>query len=91
MATLALPPLIQQVLPILRSLNAEQKQQVIHEISAPSQKMVSDSQENNAQLAWEVGQQFFGSYDSGRDDLSQNAKQIVKQRIREKYRQHATH
>lgn len=86
MLVIDLPPPITEILPLLRSLQPEQKLHIIHELSdfstTSTYPITHQSQEN---LAWEAGQSIFGSYHSRKGDLSQNAKSLVKQRIREKY------
>ncbi len=82
--TMALPTSIIEILPTLKALSPSQKLQIIHTLSNEndnlSEKSANDEYEN---LAWEKGKDLFGSYHSGRSDLSANAKVIAKQRIRE--------
>ncbi len=82
--TIALPPPIIEIMPLLQSLPSAQKLHIIHTLSDDqiSPKPVNSKAEN---LAWEMGKDLFGSYHSGQSDLSQNAKAIAKQRIRQKY------
>lgn len=80
-----LPPPIADILPALRALPAEQKLLVIHALTDAAEAPVVDSH-----LAWETGKTVFGTYRSGRGDLSQNAKQLVKQRIKARHDQSAT-
>lgn len=72
-----LPPTIEELLPTLRALPAEQKLFIIHALTD-----TVDAPLAGQNLAWETGKSLFGDYRSGRDDLSQNAKKIVKQRIK---------
>ncbi len=81
--TIALPPPVIEILPILQSLPSAQKLQIIHALS--DDKVITKSVNPTENLAWEIGKDLFGSYHSGRGDLSQNAKKIAKQRIRQKY------
>ena len=65
---------------------------------AASRKRVSKSQlirdclqaflnaENEAPLAWEPGKNLFGKVGSGRSDLSQNRKQIVRDKLNSGHR-----
>jgi len=38
----------------------------------------------NKQNAWQAGQDLFGKYESGREDLSSNRKEILKSKLRAK-------
>ncbi len=65
---------------------------------AASRKRVSKSQlirdclqaflnaENETPLAWELGKDLFGKVGSGRSDLSQNRKQIVRDKLNARHR-----
>lgn len=86
MLSIALPPIVNQVLPIIKQLDTEQKLAIVREIltdNATNSETLSA--ENNATLAWEMGKDIFGDYHSGRSDLSQNAKALVKEKIRAKH------
>ncbi len=65
---------------------------------AASRKRVSKSQlirdclqaflnaESDAPLAWDLGKDLFGKVGSGRSDLSQNRKQIVRDKLNARHR-----
>lgn len=74
-----LPPMVQTVLPVLQTLNSEQKLFIIKNLLDDNQVI------DDGSLAWQMGQGVFGTYKSGQGDLSQNAKSLVKQKIQDKY------
>ena len=52
-------------------------------------KLFFETQARNEQkTAYSLGEEFFGRYGSGRDDLSTNYKQKVKSKLYEKYHSH---
>lgn len=66
-----LPPMVQTVLPIMQSLNSEQKMFII-------KNLLDDNQaSDDGSLAWQMGKNVFGSFKSGQGDLSQNAKKFI--------------
>lgn len=83
--SVTLPPAIADILPILQALPYAEKLKLIHALSDEpvSQEITADTVSDN--LAWQAGQGLFGSYNSGRSDISQNAKALAKKRIREKH------
>lgn len=85
MITVALPPPVMQVMPLLKALDTEQKMMVVKALLFDSGEQVAELPKHDENLAWEMGKDIFGSYHSGRADLSQNAKALVKEKIRAKH------
>lgn len=96
--SITLPAVVTDILPVLQALPQADKLKLIHALSDStelSKKQVTkthhhtpnDQAEN---LAWQVGKDLFGSYHSGRNDTSQHAKILAKQRIRQKYGKNTT-
>ncbi len=46
------------------------------------------AEEKEKPSPYALGKELFGKYASGRDDLSENYKQLLKEKLREKYRAH---
>ena len=85
MITMSLPPTVTQIMPLLKQLNADQKLMIVKELLFETENNEVSLSETKDNLAWEMGKDVFGSYHSGRTDLSQNAKAIVKDKIRAKH------
>lgn len=79
-----LPPIVQTALPIMQTLNDEQKLFIVKNLF---DDRLDDKLDNRLDdnLAWQAGQGVFGVYKSGQSDLSQNAKLLVQQKIQAKY------
>jgi predicted transcriptional regulator len=83
MTTVRLPDELEAQIDALCYAQQESKSQIIKNI-------LSDyfTKEEEEKSSYELGEEYFGRYGSGRTDLSRNYKKLLKEKLRAKYGTH---